>query len=105
MMNKTIPIIIVILFFSVISLLLIYPQFEDNRKQNLEWSIREPDRSNPEYNDSPKKLELVLESCECQDDPERGCFVPLIKWQNQTHYIDNNECEFIALKIIENTQK
>lgn len=39
-------------------------------------------------------LDIVLESCACQNDPERGCFLFLAKWRNATHYIDNNSCEW-----------
>ncbi len=46
----------------------------------------------------PEVLEQVLESCECQDDPERTCEHTLIEWLNFTHRIDNNLCEFNSLE-------
>lgn len=43
------------------------------------------------YDNQIKKIDG---NCKCQ---ERGgpCIQPLYKWENTTHYIDNNFCEFI----------
>ncbi len=43
-------------------------------------------------------LKEIFANCNCQEDPERTCEHTFIDWQNSTHYIDNNLCEFIPLK-------
>ena len=41
-------------------------------------------------------LDLVLESCACQNDPERECFAFGASWRNSTHYIDSTQCAYIS---------
>jgi hypothetical protein len=53
---------------------------------------------------TPDQLEGIFASCACQErvkaNPETNmlCTQPLIDWENSTHYIDNNLCEFITLE-------
>ena len=96
-MNKTIPIMCIVFFFTIISILLIYPQFEDNRKRNL--VIREVDGTIPGFFHMSDQLKGIFHNCNCQEDPERTCEHTLIHWQNSTHYIDNNVCEFVPISV------
>jgi len=48
------------------------------------------------YNISDKALQFVLDSCACKDDPNRECNLIGHEWQNSTHYIDNDICEFVG---------
>lgn len=52
--------------------------------------------------DDKGNLEIVLGSCACQNDPEKGCFAFGAKWNNATHYIDNTFCkwELVSEKIV-----
>ena len=62
---------------------------------NYHNSIREY-----ESNNTPDQLKGILGSCACQErvktnpDTIERCPQPLIDWQNSTHYIDNNVCEW-----------
>lgn len=53
---------------------------------------------NFELENTPDQLRGIFGNCNCQADPERTCTQTLIDWQNSTHYIDNNLCEYITLE-------
>ena len=50
-----------------------------------------------ESKNTPDDLKGIFGNCNCQEDPERTCEQTLIVWQNSTHYIDNNLCQYITL--------
>jgi len=58
-----------------------------------------------ELNNTPGQLKGIFVNCACQErvknnpDTIERCIQPFIDWQNSTHYIDNNICEW---KEIEN---
>ena len=87
-MNKSIPIICIIIFFGAIIMVYFNSTIEQpNTIIQDEYTFRTGE----------KLLLLVLESCECQT-TEKGCYSYLAEWGNSTHYIDNNICEFITLE-------
>ena len=53
-----------------------------------------------ELNNSTEQLRGIFGSCDCQErvktnpDTSERCPEPFIDWQNSTHYIDNNICEW-----------
>jgi hypothetical protein len=53
-----------------------------------------------ELNNTPDQLEAIFGLCACQErvkanpDTIERCPEPFIDWQNSTHYIDNNICEW-----------
>lgn len=53
---------------------------------------------NFELENTPDQLRGIFGNCNCQADPERTCTQTFIDWQNSTHYIDNNLCEYITLE-------
>ncbi len=91
-MNKKQAVIIigVILIISIISIVIIdsYITQRDFESKN-----------------TPGQLRGISGLCNCKLDPERTCPEPFIDWQNSTHYIDNNLCEFITLEEYLNNQK
>jgi len=60
---------------------------------NHHMSIREY-----ESNNTPEQLRAVFANCACQENqnPDKNmlCTQPFIAWENSTHYIDNNICEW-----------
>ncbi len=51
-----------------------------------------------ESNNTPNQLRGIFANCACQDkqnlDTNMLCTQPFIDWENFTHYIDNNICEW-----------
>ncbi len=89
-MNKTIPILCIVLFFIVLTMVYFQSTIEPKK---------EPIRVDYYPGHGPEALERVLESCECLADPERTCEHTFIVWLNSTHHIINNLCEFIPLEL------
>ena len=60
---------------------------------NYHISIREY-----ESNNTPEQLRGIFGNCACQErqnpDTNQLCTQPFIDWENATHYIDNNICEW-----------
>lgn len=57
-----------------------------------------------ESRNTPDQLRAILVSCACESkintypEPDELCIGRVGSWQNSTHYIDNNLCEFITLE-------
>ena len=57
-----------------------------------------------ESRNTPDQLKAILVSCACESkintypEPDELCIGRVGSWQNSTHYIDNNLCEFITLE-------
>ncbi len=83
MNKKQVIIISAIILIIIASSILVYYQYMTVRNFELE--------------NTPDDLKGVFYSCNCQADPERTCEHTLIDWQNSTHYIDNNVCEFVPI--------
>ncbi len=49
---------------------------------------------NFESNNTPDQLKEIFGNCNCDADPERTCEHTFVDWQNSTHYIDSNLCEW-----------
>lgn len=53
-----------------------------------------------ESNNTPDQLRGIFGNCACQErvranpDTNMLCTQPFIDWENSTHYIDNNICEW-----------
>lgn len=51
-----------------------------------------------EENNTPDQLRGIFVNCACQknQNPDKNmlCTQPFIDWENATHYIDNNICEW-----------
>jgi len=90
-MDKLTPIICIILFFSILLMLLTYPQFEANQENNLKWSVGEYDGT------LSGKTMMIVEQCK---DQEQNPFADygFEKYSNGHYYIDNVICELINVE-------
>lgn len=98
-MNKIIIIGIIVLVIVTIGLgANMMSENAKYREIDLSRSAMARDPSDYELENRLGQLKEIFGSCNCQTDPERTCEHTLIVWQNSTHYIDNNLCEFITLE-------
>lgn len=86
-MNKTNLVIIIGVILTIIVLaFVLYNHYNLER----EYELR----------NTPEQLRWILNNCECEKrvkanpDTNQLCVQPHATWQNDTHYIDNNLCEW-----------
>ena len=96
-MNNKQAVIITIILAASVSSIIGYNHYDSVRNFELE--------------NTPEQLESIFSRCDCQERVKNNpgtnqlCLGSLVDWQNSTHYIDNNLCEFITLEEQLNKQK
>ena len=53
---------------------------------------------NHDFNPPDNELQNVLDNCDCQESGQTPCIIPRLAYQNDTHSIDNLDCEWKLLE-------